>query len=161
MQRWVLVILGQNYAHFFTIMGLSTKMGLKTTWNSYFLLWVYCLELQSPVVLTISFMNILFKKKTAINGIFVNSELHRTERGSRKATDLLRLKRRKRRGDYRSPNINWISCPFVHFFILSFLKYFSIVFFTGCGEQVEADNIMLKERKLNIAPAIKKQVRPH
>ena len=38
-------------------------MGLKTTWNSYFFLWVYCLELQSPVVLTISFMKILFKKK--------------------------------------------------------------------------------------------------
>ena len=103
----------------------------------------------------------IVQEKTAINRIFVNSELHRTERGSRKATDLLRLKRRKRRGDYRSPNINWIFCPFVHFFLLSFLKYFSIVFFTGCGEQVEADNIMLKERKLNIAPAIKKQVRPH
>ena len=27
--------------------------------------------------------------------------------------------------------------------------------------QVEADNIMLKERKLNIAPAIKKQVSAH
>ena len=29
------------------------------------------------------------------------------------------------------------------------------------GWQVEADNIMLKERKLNIAPAIKKQVAVH
>ena len=29
------------------------------------------------------------------------------------------------------------------------------------GWQVEADNIMLKERKLNIAPAIKKQVSAH
>ena len=144
MQRWVLVILGQNYAHFFTIMGLSTKMGLKTTWNSYFFLWVGCLELQSPVVLTISFMNILFKKKTAINGIFVNSELHRTERGSRKATDLLRLKRRKRRGDYRSPNMNWIflslfTCfhPFV--FPIFFHSIFHGLWWAGWGGQYYAE----------------------
>ena len=90
-----------------------------------FFLWVFCLELQSSFVLT--FMRILFKKNTSISGIFVNSELHRTERGSRKATDLLRLRRRKRHGDYRSPNINLI---FLSLFIFFHTLVFPIVFFT-------------------------------
>jgi len=50
----------------------------------------------------------------------------------------------------------------MHVFILNHILFhtFIIISYFG-GFQVEADNIMLKERKLNIAPAIKKQVSAH
>ena len=48
--------------------------------------------------------------------------------------------------------VGWIWCP--NWLCVYELLYLNLLFL-----QIQADNIMLKERKLNIAPAIKKQVK--
>ena len=106
--KQVLVISGQKRALFHNH-GCFSWNGPKNNLYWQYLLCNYC-----------------SRKNTAISGIFVNSELHRTERGSRKATDLLRLRRRKRQGDYRSPNINWIF--FVPFYIFSYSSFSHCIF---------------------------------